>query len=129
MILITMGYRKGVFWERELRTRLEEKGFFVVRASASGVNGVSPDLIVLHTTKKFAVECKAWNRTLNIPSQKMQVIRAWQETTGMPVFVAWKFPRKEWRFFPLDALKQTPRGFSLSQDDLGIGLTLEELLK
>jgi len=124
-----MKYNKGSFFERDLKHRLEEKGFFVVRASGSGADGVSPDLIVLHTTKKFAVECKAWRRAPRVENTKFKILNEWQATTGMPVYIAWKAPRKEWRFFPLSALKETPLGYTLSQNDLETGLKLENLVE
>lgn len=123
-----MSYNKGSFFERDLKHKLEEKGFFVVRASGSGVDGISPDLIALHTTKKFAVECKAWRRAPRIEGMKFKILSAWQAATGIPVYIAWKAPRKEWRLFPLSFLKESPLGYALSQNDFEAGLTLKDLL-
>ncbi|NUN11565.1 hypothetical protein HUU53_02875 [Candidatus Micrarchaeota archaeon] len=108
---------------------LTERGFFVVRASGSGVDGVSPDLIALHTTKKFALECKARKDSLHFEKIKIEVMRGWEQTTGLPIYVAWKLPYKQWRFFPLSFLKETEKGYSLSKLEEETGMTLEELLK
>ena len=116
-------------FERQLKHMLEDKGFFVTRASGSGSDGVSPDLIVLRTTKKFALECKAWRNSLHFDKPKVEIMRQWESTTGMPFYIAWKMPHKEWRFFPLAVLKETERGFVLSESDLHLGLTLGDLLK
>ncbi|MFH0922514.1 MAG: Holliday junction resolvase Hjc [Candidatus Micrarchaeota archaeon] len=124
-----MGYNKGTVFERQLKHLLEAKGFFVVRASGSGADGISPDLIALHTTRKIAIECKAWKNNLHLEKPKVETMKQWEQTTGMPVFIAWKSPRKEWRFFPLSVLKQTEHGFTLSREMLPIGMTLEEVLK
>jgi len=124
-----MAYNKGTAFERQLKHLLEAKGFFVVRASGSGCDGVSPDLIALHTTRKIAIECKAWKNNLHLEKPKVETLHQWEQTTGMPVFIAWKSPRKEWRFFPLSVLKQTERGFTLAKEMLPIGMTLEEALK
>lgn len=125
-----MGYRKGAFWERSLKKLLEEKGFFVVRASGSGCDGSSPDLIVLRSTKKFALECKAWDSAyLNIDAFKLQLMQAWEKHTGMPVYIAWKTPRKEWKFFPLNALREAGKNFGLNKTDLETGIEFEELIK
>ena len=70
-----MGFNKGTFYERELKKILEGKGFFVTRASGSGSDGISPDLIVLHTTKKFALECKAWKQNIRIVPEKVQIMQ------------------------------------------------------
>lgn len=124
-----MAYNKGSAAERELKKILNGKGFFVVRASGSGADGVSPDLIALHTTKKFAVECKAWKNSLYIEKKKFNIMQQWQATTGIPVYVAWKVPRKGWHFFPLSVLNETEKGFSLNSREALSGLTVEELLK
>ncbi len=120
---------KGTMYERQLKKMLEEKGFFVTRASGSGSDGISPDLIVLHTTKKFALECKAWRNSLHFEKPKIVLYQEWERRTGIPVYVAWKFPHKEWRFFPLGLLKETAGGFALGGGELAIGLTFEDLLR
>ncbi len=122
-------YVKGARFERALKARLVEAGFYVVRSSKSGVDGVSPDLLALRSTKKFALECKAVNApTLYIEKPKMQVYREWERTTGLPVYVAWKIDRGGWRFFPLAALRETPQAYKLDQSDLRSGLTFDEIV-
>ena len=109
---------------------LEERGFFVVRASGSGSDGVSPDLIALNSTGHFAVECKAWNGdAVYIEKPKFSIMTEWEKRTAIPVFVAWKSPRKEWRFFPLLALKETGRAFALGKSDLESGMRLGDVLE
>lgn len=124
-----MNYRKakGTMYERQLKKMLEEKGFFVTRASGSGSDGISPDLIVLKTTKKFALECKAWKNSLVFDKPKVALYTEWEQRTGMPVYIAWKMPHKEWRFFPLGVLKETPGGFALNSKDFGMGMAFEDL--
>jgi Holliday junction resolvase len=122
-------YFKGAFYERELLKKIGEKGFFVTRAAGSGVDGLSPDLIALSTTKKFAVECKAWKNPVRIEKAKMRVMEEWQQRTGLPVYVAWKRPREDWRFFPLSALRETGKGFVLLGKDADIGMELDDLVK
>ncbi|MBI4360459.1 hypothetical protein HY572_01660 [Candidatus Micrarchaeota archaeon] len=119
---------KGTLYERQLKKMLEEKGFFVTRASGSGSDGVSPDLIVLKTTKKFALECKAWKNSLHFEKPKIVLYREWEQRTGLPIYVAWKFPHTDWRFFPLALLKETGSGYSLSEKELPIGLTFENIV-
>lgn len=123
-----MAFAKGIFYERELKKILEGKGFFVTRASGSGADGSSPDLIVLHTTKKFALECKAWKQSLRIAPEKVQVMKEWQNTTGIPVYIAWRIIR-QWRFFPLDALDNVGKAFGLKLGDAATGMTVEDITK
>lgn len=122
-------YLRGARFERQLKQILVDKGFCVVRSSKSGVDGVSPDLIVLGSTKKFALECKAWERasSLHFDKEKMEIMRQWEQRAAIPFYIAWKRNREGWRFFPLALLKETERGFSLSEKELPTGLTLDDL--
>lgn len=123
-------YRKGAHYERDLLKKLQEKGFFVTRAAGSGVEGTSPDLIVLSTTKKLAIECKAWESGfVRIEREKYEIMQEWEKRTGLPVFVAWKKRGEEWRFFPLLALRETDKAFVISENELNSGITFEELIK
>jgi len=122
-------YDKGAYFERELKKKLEDKGFFVIRAAGSGVAGDAPDLIVLRSGQKnkFGVECKAWKNAIYLDKPTVIAYQEWEKITGMQVFLAWKVPRKEWRFFPLLVLKETANGFSLSLRESETGMTLEQL--
>src|SRR3990167_3620509 len=93
-------YDKGSFFERQLKALFEAKGFFVVRAAGSGVAGDAPDLIVLRSGQKnkFGVECKAWKNAIYLDKPTVIAYQEWEKITGMQVFLAWKVPRKEWRF-------------------------------
>lgn len=122
-----MTYNKGSAAERELKKKLEAKGYFVVRASGSGADGVSPDLIALHTTNKIAIECKYWKNNLFIEKPKFKIMQAWERTTGVPVFVAWKQARKGWHFFPLTVFNEARTGFTLNTNELNSGMTIEEV--
>lgn len=121
-------YLKGARFERQLKEMLRQKGFWVVRSSKSGVDGLAPDLVALSSTKKFALECKAWKAGLHFDKPKMEIMKQFENTTGIPFYIAWKQPREEWRFFPLSALKETKRGYSLQLNSLISGLTLENLV-
>ena len=122
-------YDKGAYFERELKKKLEDKGFFVIRAAGSGVAGDAPDLIVLRSGQKnkFGVECKAWKNAIYLDKPTVIAYQEWEKITGMQVYLAWKVPRKEWRFFPLLVLKETANGFSLSLRESETGMTLEQL--
>ncbi len=119
---------KGTLYERQLKKMLEDKGFFVTRASGSGSDGISPDLIVLKMGKRFALECKAWKNNLHFDKQKVVIYQQWEQRTGLPVYIAWKFPHVPWRFFPLGLLKETAGGYSLTESELTVGMTFENLV-
>ena len=120
-------YIKGARAERELKTLLRQRGFWVIRSSKSGVDGLAPDLIALSMNRKFALECKAWKANLHFEKPKMQIMREFENTTGIPFYIAWKQPREDWRFYPLAALKETERGYTLVLSDLSIGMVLADL--
>lgn len=121
-------YLKGARFEREVKNYLQDRGFAVIRSSKSGVDGVSPDLVVLSSTSKFCLECKAWSHGLHFEKSKMEIMRSFEQKTGIPYYIAWKFPRREWRFFPLAVLKETQNGYSLSSSELDFGITIEQLI-
>lgn len=120
-------YRKGAFWERELMEKLRGQGFEVVRAAGSGVAGDCPDVVALKTTRKFALECKAWKNDVYLEKQKFKLLLEWEQKTGLPVYLAWKSPRKEWKFFPLASLRETEKSFAVARADLAMGISLHEL--
>ncbi|MEK6924400.1 MAG: Holliday junction resolvase Hjc [Candidatus Micrarchaeota archaeon] len=120
-------YVKGAHAERELLALLQQKGFKVVRAAGSGVQGDCPDLLALSSTRKFAVECKAWKKAVYIDKPKFIQMEEWEKATGMPVLLAWKPHRKNWAFFPLSAMRETSQSHTVGEGDLALGMTLEEI--
>ncbi len=121
---------KGALYERQLKKMLEARGFYVVRAAGSGADSTAPDLLALSTTKRMALECKAWNSGyLWIEKWKMEGMKAFEQKTNVPYYVAWKVAREAWRFFPLAALRETEKAFVLEEKDLHAGMALEEILK
>jgi len=124
-----MGYNKGYAFERSLRTKLNDRGFYVVRTAGSGVDGLSPDLVVLSTTRKFAVECKAIESAyLAIGVPKMERMLDWERATGMPVFVAWKHNRQQPVFIPLSVFQKREKNYTLRAEDAAFGLSIEEVV-
>lgn len=122
-------YMKGANFERELQKKFEQAGFKVVRAAGSGVAGDTPDLLVLGKAKKFAIEAKAWKNDVYIGKQRFRQMLEWEQATNLPVYVAWKPLRKEWKFFPLQALRETPRSYVISEGDLAAGIPLDSFLR
>ncbi|MFH0971188.1 MAG: Holliday junction resolvase Hjc [Candidatus Micrarchaeota archaeon] len=121
---------KGANYERQLKKMFEARGFFVVRAAGSAHDHTSPDLIVLSSTKKFAVECKAWNSgNLWIEKGRMELMQEFEKRTAIPYYVAWKVSREEWRFFPLMMLKATGKAFTLSDKELNCGIKFDGLIQ
>ena len=123
-------YAKGYRTERELKQLLLAQGFAVVRSGGSGTDGVSPDLLALKASKKFALECKARSGDyLHIEKPKWELMKSWEDTTGLPVFIAWKIDRREWRFFSLNQMKDSGKSYSLNKKEYEKGLGFEEMVK
>ncbi|MFH1443553.1 MAG: Holliday junction resolvase Hjc [Candidatus Micrarchaeota archaeon] len=121
---------KGANYERQLKKMFEAKGFLAMRAAGSAHDHTSPDLLVLSSTKKFAVECKAWNSgNLWIERERMDLMKEFEKRTAIPYYVAWKVSREEWRFFPLIMMKETEKAFTLSDKELNSGIKFEELIQ
>ncbi|MFH1199473.1 MAG: Holliday junction resolvase Hjc [Candidatus Micrarchaeota archaeon] len=120
---------KGANWERSLKKMFESRGFAVVRSAGSGVDHSSPDLLALSSTRRIAIECKAWNSGyLWIEKERFAIMADFERKTAIPYYVAWKVSRQEWRFFPLSALKETGKAFTASEKDLHAGITFDVLL-
>ncbi len=120
-------YAKGSHYERELLHKLVGHGFKVIRAAGSGVDGDSPDLIALSTTLKFALECKAYKDAVYVAKDKFSLYFSWEQSTGIPVYLAWKAFRKDWKFFPLSVLRETPKSYVVSESDWSTGLSFEDI--
>ena len=121
-------YNKGSSFERSLKKKLEAQGFYVIRSAGSGVDGLSPDLIVLSTTKKFAIECKAVeSEYLAIDSSKMERMHQFELATGLPVYVAWKHNYKEPVLVPLSMFERQEKSFTIKSANANFGMTLDQI--
>ena len=120
---------KGAAYERQLKKLLEARGFYVIRSAGSGADSVSPDLLALASTRRMAFECKAWDGGyLWIERLKMEKMREFELKTTIPVYIAWKVSRKDWKFFPLSALKEQEKGYTAAERELSYALKLEDVV-
>ncbi|MEM3775449.1 MAG: hypothetical protein QXZ35_02235, partial [Candidatus Micrarchaeaceae archaeon] len=55
-------YEKGARGERELLEKFRSAGYSVIRSAGSGVNSISPDILVVKKNSGMAFECKAWDK-------------------------------------------------------------------
>lgn len=124
-------YNKGARGERELIRIFSDAGFSVIRAAGSGVSSTSPpDILVFKQDRRFAMECKAWNRNrIAIEHDKYEALKGWQDNTGIVTMIAWKIPYKGWKFVPITELEQNPASYSITlKRTEEIGKTLENLI-
>lgn len=123
-----LSYRKGSRAERELIDFFSSKGFCVIRAAGSGVNSLSPDILVFRRGMQFGIEAKAWEKTnLNIAREQFENLQRWEDVSGINCLIGWRRNRKPWRFVPLSVFKKSDKSYGINWENAqGIGKTLEE---
>ncbi|MEM4348782.1 MAG: Holliday junction resolvase Hjc [Candidatus Anstonellaceae archaeon] len=108
-------YTKGARAERELVHFFSENGFEVIRAAGSGVNSLSPDLLVFRGPKQYAIECKAWDKPyLSVEKEKVEQMKRWEEKTGITYLIGWRQNREGWVLFPFHLLEEKGKTFTIS---------------
>jgi len=122
-------YAKGARGERELINIFHGKGFSVIRAAGSGVNALSPDMLVFRKGIQYAFECKAWDSgSLGIEREKFKALKEWEENTGITTFIAWRINRVGWRFIYLSELEENPKSYTVTMNKaLAIDRSLDKL--
>lgn len=124
-------YNKGANAERELIHLLYNEGLAVLRVAGSGSSTLPcPDAVALSPGLKIAFECKAWNKAhLSISMLQMTELHNWAKTAGTDLFVAWKIPRKGWRFLKPRQFNKTEKAYNISMKKaLEEGLELKQVL-
>jgi Holliday junction resolvase len=121
-------YVKGSRAERELIDHFSEKGFCVIRAAGSGVNSLSPDILVFKRGVQLGIEAKAWEKNnLNIDREQFLNLRKWEDTSGINCVIGWRRNRKPWYLVPLALFKENPKSFAINWSNAqALGKTLEE---
>ncbi|MBS3069045.1 hypothetical protein J4441_01635 [Candidatus Micrarchaeota archaeon] len=122
-------YGKGARAERELVQHFSQNGFCVIRAAGSGVNSLSPDLLVFKRGIQYAIESKS-RSTLNLSIENAQFenLQKWEEITGITPLIAWKIKRHGWRFLHLSLFTQNEKSRSISLENAWrMGKSLQEL--
>tara|TARA_Y100000310_G_scaffold327497_2_gene393974 strand:+ start:7989 stop:8402 length:414 start_codon:yes stop_codon:yes gene_type:complete len=109
-------YNKGANAERELIHALFKRGLAVIRVAGSGKTSLpSPDVVALKPGLQLAIECKAWNKKhLSISNAQMEELTIWSEMAGADLWIAWKIPRKGWRFLKREQFKKSPKSYNIS---------------
>jgi len=122
-------YRKGSRAERELIDHFSTKGFCVIRAAGSGVNSLSPDILVFRRGAQFGIEAKAWEKTnLNIERVQFENLKRWEDVSGITCYIGWRRNREPWYFIPLSVFKENEKTFAINWTNAqSIGRKLEEL--
>jgi len=96
-------YTKGARAERDLIYLLNSHGFACVRCASSG-GWFSPiDVLALRQGGRvIAFECKAHKTMPKLEKSKLRRFKEWCENAGAWGFLAWRPPKKPWKFLPLN---------------------------
>jgi len=123
-----LSYRKGSRAERELIDHFSQNGFCVIRAAGSGVNSLSPDILVFKRGMQFGIEAKAIEReNLNIDREQFENLKRWEDISGINCFIGWRRNRQPWVFIPLSVFRENDKSFAINwQGAQAIGRKLEE---
>jgi Holliday junction resolvase len=123
-------YAKGARTERELISMFSGKGFSVIRAAGSGVNSLSPDLLVFKGGAQYAFECKAWeSESLGIERGKFLGLLEWERNTGITIMIAWRVNRVGWRFMHLAELEEKGKTYTVTlKKAMAINRMFEDLI-
>lgn len=124
-------YVKGSRAERELIDYFSVNGFCVIRAAGSGVNSLSPDILVFRRGIQIGIEAKAWEKeNLNIAREQFENLKKWEDISGITCVVGWRRNRKPWYFVPLAVFKENPKSFGINWENAqALGKTKEEFCR
>lgn len=123
--------KKGTRFERELIHKLWENGFAAVRSPTSGgsISYPMPDIIAGNGKKYIAIEVKMRKALpLYIEEQQIKDLAMFSNLFGAEAVIGLKLPHKDWRFFEIQQLKRTKKGYKIDRDVYYAGFDLYELL-
>ncbi len=122
--------RKGIRFERELIHALWNEGFAAVRSAGSGSSGYpSPDILASNGRLTLAIEAKVREKLpLYIPAEKVRELVMFSNLFGAKPVIALKIKKEKWRFFEIDVLLETEKGYKISKDNFYMGKELGEIL-
>lgn len=120
---------KGSRFERELIAELWKNGFAAVRVAGSGISTFPcPDIVAGDGKKFFAFEAKMRRSLpLYVSSEEIEKLQKFSKAFGAVCFVALKLPRKKWKFFLIEDLKVTTKGFRIDEETYAMGKDILDL--
>jgi Holliday junction resolvase len=123
--------RKGDRRERELVNALDDRGFAVMRAPASGsaTERELPDVLVGDGDVFYAIEAKSSSGDpIYLTSDEVEALRYFSENFGAKPRIGVRFDREDWYFFHPGDLHFTGRNYRVKKEKaLEDGTTMGEL--
>lgn len=122
---------RGSNAERDLIRKFWAAGWAAMRAAGSGSTQFpSPDILASNNVRKVAIECKLTTDTRKyFPKQEINELKFFADRFGAEPWVAIKFFRKEWLFFTLEDLDETPLGYVVGLGQEHRGINFEKLIE
>lgn len=110
---VSMANRKGERRERELVNRLDERGFAVMRAPASGsaTDRELPDVLAGNGERFFAIEAKSSSgNPIYLDAEEVDAFVYFANSFGATPRIGIRFDEEDWAFFDPDDLYRTEGG-------------------
>lgn len=108
-----MANRKGERRERELVNQLDEVGFAVMRAPASGsaTDRELPDVLAGNGERFYAIEAKSSKGDpIYLDGEEVNALTYFAENFGATPRIGVRFDNEAWAFFDPENLYETPGG-------------------
>jgi len=103
-----MGYKKGYAFERELKLKLEEDGWHVIRSGGSK----KPDLVAGRKGKILIIECKVTKKSrIYLEKDEVRHLETVALAFGAEAIFAVKVDNRGWSLVTLDSLRETGKHF------------------
>lgn len=120
---------KGSRFERDLIAELWKYGFAAVRVAGSGVSHFPcPDIVAGNGKKVLAIEVKMRSSLpLYLSAEEIEKLRKFSEIFGAEELIALKLPRKKWKFFRLEDLVETGKGYRIDLEIYARGMDIYEV--
>ncbi len=121
---------RGINAERDLIHKFWAAGWAALRAAGSGSSHYpSPDVLASNNVRRIAIEAKlTTERRKYFPAAEIRGLQYFAEKFGAEAWIAVKFFRRDWHFFMLEDLRQTPHGYVVGPEEMERGLSFEELI-
>lgn len=123
---------KGTSGERELIHLFWKSGWAAFRAAGSGsMRYPCPDLIAGNALRRMGIECKMSKLPYkHIMTREIEELKEFCRIFGAESWVAVKFQKMGWFFLTLEDIRQTEKGFVITEEIArNKGLIFEELTK
>ncbi|MCS7119422.1 MAG: Holliday junction resolvase Hjc [Archaeoglobaceae archaeon] len=122
---------KGSRFERDLIAELWKNGFAAVRVAGSGLSHFPcPDIVAGDGKMFFAFEVKMRNSLpLYLSNDEVENLLEFSKSFGAQGFIALKLPRKKWKFFKVEDLRETIKGYRIDEEIYATGKDIFDLRK